>query len=412
MYRTMNKRESLWGGLPDCIRKDHQKSSHDLPRTTEHYAKRHKTVKINALLDDVELFNTGTEDEKKQASQNWEEFFPLLDAMGLDPEPKKKKAKKTGDIQTTGKQIGLQYENRQVERLVWLTKTKQRDHFRGLIRLEDNTTKDVLLKSKWCAENFHPVFIELVKLSGKWYAGKKKWVPIPAGKSIPSDARFDIVEHVRNMLCIYQQGSNRTCLVHCFCSALHYVGMVDGACKLERHKDEYEMLPSDSQIRKLVGYVLTNIPKAFVRKVESALNTKLAGSIDIYSPEENSINAVVLKTSDGAADHAITTVKLKNQHPLVFDSNNNQAMKLNMITMDHCAGPNTDFVRIHLHICMILKPKILKTIKSKRKRTESSNGLTYFHNRSILFYLLFNWCTSHGKDMYHNQTMNPHLGNW
>jgi hypothetical protein len=99
--------------------------------------------------------------------------------MGLDDEPvTKKKQKKKGknnlpmhDKETLRQ---LDAENRQVEKLVWYTKSDQVEHYRGLLRMEDNSTKDIALTSDWCNLNFNPLFLEMVKLSGRRWPSKKK----------------------------------------------------------------------------------------------------------------------------------------------------------------------------------------------------------------------------------------------
>jgi hypothetical protein len=109
--------------------------------------------------------------------------------MGLDDElGTKKKQKKKGknklplhDEEALQK---LNAKNRQVEKLVWYTRSNQVEHYRGLLRIEDNSTKDIALYTgDWCNLNFNPVFLELVKLSDRRWPNKKKWVPIPACSS-------------------------------------------------------------------------------------------------------------------------------------------------------------------------------------------------------------------------------------
>jgi hypothetical protein len=114
--------------------------------------------------------------------------------------------------------------------------------------------------------------------------------------------------------------------------------MVDKACKLEQYAKDYEPLPCDAQVRKLAGHVKTKIPEAYIREIETTMKAKLAGKIDIYCPYKNSINIVVLQTADSAANHAITMVKFGTGGPIVFDSNDHFAMKLNMKTLQPPPG--------------------------------------------------------------------------
>jgi hypothetical protein len=367
------------GDLPDCIREDTRTVNSDRPRTKDHYIRRHRSVKINVLIDDVDILNSArNKEDKKRAWDNWEEFFPITDAMGLDDEPvTKKKQKKKGknnlpmhDEETLRK---LDAENRQVEKLVWYTKSDQVEHYRGLLRMEDNSTKDIALTSDWCNLNFNPLFLELVKLSGRRWPSKKKWVPIPAGSS--KDGLMmeptNLIDFVRSIKSVYQQGADDTCLIHSFCSALHYVGMVDEACKLERYAKDYESLPCDAQVRKLVGHVKTKIPIQYIREIETTMKAKSACKIDIYSPDDNSINVVVLQTTDGAADHAITTVKLGTGGPIVFDSNDSFAMKLNMKTLNHCSGPHADYLAVRQHIRIRVKPKNIEKDRTNKLKKVS-----------------------------------------
>jgi hypothetical protein len=203
------------------------------------------------------------------------------------------------------------------------------------------------------------LFLELVKLSGRRWPNKKKWVPIPAGSSrdVSAGLPTDLIDFVRSIKSVYQQGAGDTCLIHSFCSALHYVGMVDEACKLERYAKDYESLPCDAQVRKLVGHVKMKIPTAYIREIETTMKAKSACKIDVYCPDDNSINVVVLQTTDGAADHAITTVKLGTGGPIVFDSNDSFAMKLNMKTLNHCSGPDANYLAVSQHIRIRIKPK-------------------------------------------------------
>jgi hypothetical protein len=125
--------------------------------------------------------------------------------------------------------------------------------------------------------------------------------------------------------------------------------MVDEACKLERYAKDCEPLPCDAQVRKLVGHLKTTIPKAYIREIETTMKAKSVGKINIYCPDENSTNIVVLQTTDGAANHAITTVKFGTGGPIVFDSSDHFAMKLNMKTLIRCSGPHVEYSVIRQH---------------------------------------------------------------
>ena len=139
--------------------------------------------------------------------------------------------------------------------------------------------------------------------------------------------------------------------------------MVNEACNLERGAKEYGVLPCDAQVRKLVGHVRNKIPKEFIKEVEATTKAKAAARIDLYCPLDNFINVMVIQTSDGAADHAIAMVKLSNGRPLVFDSNDPFAMRLNLKTMNHCSGHYANYAAIRYHIRIRFKRK---NIENKR----------------------------------------------
>jgi hypothetical protein len=101
----------------------------------------------------------------------------------LGKKKKKKKGKNKRPLHDEEALKNLDAENRQVKKLVWYTKSDQEDHYRGLLRMEDNSTKDIALYTEWCDLNFNPLFLELVNLSSRRWRNKKKWVPIPAGSS-------------------------------------------------------------------------------------------------------------------------------------------------------------------------------------------------------------------------------------
>lgn len=354
------------GELPSYLRDEVRHSgraSTDRPRTEGHFKGKQNSMRINVLLDDLDVLNSvGSEGEKKRARKNWDEFFPSTQTMGLDAKKAKKKSKKMGKEPPSHnvKELErLDAENKQVERIVWYTKSDREDHFRGLLRHADNSTSDIALSTEWCNLNFNPLFLQLVILSGRKWPSQKKWVPVPAGNSRDglSGELGDIVDFDPAAESIYQQGDNDTCLIHSFCSALHYVGLVKVAKNLAASAQEYEILPCDLQFRKLVGYVKTNIPKEFIRAIETTTKAHSAAKIDIYCPLENSVNVVVIKTTDGACDHAITTVKLRNGRPLVFDSNDRFGMKLNLKTLNHCSGHHTEYSCVRQYIGIVLKPR-------------------------------------------------------
>ena len=56
---------------------------------------------------------------------------------------KKKKGRKPLPLHEEDELEWMDTENRQVKKLVWHTNSGLEDHYRGLLRLEDNTTKDV-----------------------------------------------------------------------------------------------------------------------------------------------------------------------------------------------------------------------------------------------------------------------------
>jgi hypothetical protein len=187
---------------------------------------------------------------------------------------------------------------------------------------------------------------------------------IPAGKS-----RQDIgatVEFTSDILTQYQQGIEKTCMIHSFCSALHFPGLANEACKLQRQALEYEKLPGDAQIRKLASHLRNEMPSDSIREVEMALKAKSTKTINIYSPKENSINVAIIETTDGAADHAITIANICGWNPLVFDSNDKNPMELTPATLDHRSGADANYAKIRQHLCPSLKQR--NTEKKKRKQ--------------------------------------------
>jgi hypothetical protein len=112
--------------------------------------------------------------------------------------------------------------------------------------------------------NFNPKFLEVVKLAGRKYPNQKKWVWIPAGKS-RENAEGSVV-FIDNIHTQYQHDSDKTCMIHSFCSALNFAGFADEAFKLQREALEYEQLPADAQIRKLATHLQNKGPNEFVKE--------------------------------------------------------------------------------------------------------------------------------------------------
>jgi hypothetical protein len=247
------------GDIHKFLRKDIRDVGRGLPRPRPllHYAEHHEIHKLNALIHDVALLNDETPSKKHQATANLDSFFPRTRTMGLDNPNRQIKSNKKQNTRAAQIELPLNASdkrNRQGKQMVFITRhQRKRDHVLGLVTAEDGTTLKDELSAEWCMMNFNPKLLEVVKLAGPKYPNQKKWVWIPAGKS-RENAEGPVV-FVDDIQTQYQQGSNKTCMIHSFCSVLHYAGLAGESCKLQQEALEYEQLPVDAQMGKLATHL-------------------------------------------------------------------------------------------------------------------------------------------------------------
>jgi hypothetical protein len=201
---------------------------------------------------------------------------------------------------------------------------------------------------RWCFEQSFCYYVMRLGIAEyaqhKGNMKKMSWVPVPLGESrlAPCQNRALIVEGV---VVKYRQFEMETCTFKAMASALHYCAAVlkkgdkelaarlaSGAIGYSKGKNARDQLDT------LVKVVWSK--KSYFRKHQLRVKPEGLQEWDIVNKRLMWPTAVVLLGADGGQNHCVTLV-----NDLVFDSNCNNALRLNKQTLDWCCNCEGGFVR-------------------------------------------------------------------
>jgi hypothetical protein len=201
--------------------------------------------------------------------------------------------------------------------------------FVGKCILPDDTFETTEVSEEWVKENFPPRFIEEVKKFGNL---RKHFINVPPGKRSKRPKRRS---HVDNSTprCLFKQESESTCATSSMACAMAFLGYQDEAAAVfqfgEKDANNETSTESSSRIlERMIQFIQRNL-KSFNRALG---HKKLPRDHDILIPgEKNNLCIVVLRSADGATNHAVATV-----NEWIFDANEDYAMPLSQDSLNEC----------------------------------------------------------------------------
>lgn len=217
--------------------------------------------------------------------------------------------------------------------------------FYGLERHVNNdgniTFRHVELEEEWVYENISSDIIGLV--ISKAREDSNRYFKIPIGNSRPITSSNEIKN---NPIIEFKEYGNNTCVFTSMSSALHYMGYEDMAVTVDNFKSDYMERHYLDGFQNMIGVVanfLANSSLKFFRQKFNMRKIKHCPRFNLLekcSEDTNTLYHVVLRSSDGAANHSVCII-----HKWIFDGNFSNALTLNKKNLDLSCDSN--FVGIH-----------------------------------------------------------------
>ncbi len=211
----------------------------------------------------------------------------------------------------------------QVVKLRHRSKPKIREHFKGLIKLPESNTTEVVddLDPLWVEDVFRPVFVELVKKC------PHQWWPVVVGNARKGDSKAAPPNLITSIRVKYQQGDWNQCLFKATASALHYCGRSEAASRVSNAAPTVQYLSREKAILSLREKVMLHAPE--IGGVIAFNQHRKRRKMNCLSLEELVQNKsifptmVIPRANDGSASHAVVVVD-----DIIFDATQSYALKL------------------------------------------------------------------------------------
>ena len=208
----------------------------------------------------------------------------------------------------------------------------------------NESKKDFELTHNFVADNFSPGFISQVKHLGS-QKGRGSYIQVPPGDSKRHTASLEAAEESGKdpngklesesipKIHYRQKEGDRTCLVDCFCNALHHMGYRQVASLI--YTKRKLIVDKCNTMSRFLNFAIKASGYLVSEKLELS-------TWNIWDVGKHELVLVQLRGSDGKEDHVVCLAG-----GWLFDSNFDTAMRLSRETLDLCCSsddsPNDKF---------------------------------------------------------------------
>jgi hypothetical protein len=258
--------------------------------------------------------------------------------------------------------------NFQVAKVRFNSKTKS---FEGLIQdpMTDRTGVVEQLEDDWVRKNLDDDFlVDLETRAEK----SSRFIRVPVGKSMPLTKIPENLTTEDAPYLYFCQGDKNTCITDSLASALVYQQNLIWAKRI--HDLGIEFLGRTSQNSQPLIVEVVNTLRKNREYQPKKIDHKTP--IDELIRPSNYLRTIVLKSSDGQSNHAVSLIE-----QWVFDSNIPVALKLCKDSLDFCCGQNCSCVGIVNGYefgpesnLKLLKPKKSATSRKRKRSGSRSKG--------------------------------------
>ena len=160
---------------------------------------------------------------------------------------------------------------------------------------------------------------------------KTRFIPIPPGnakpQSLPPSSMLHFLRKTQ-----FQQGTNTTCLLDCFSSAMFDFGCLEQVALIRNHPDRHGLNQGNKTVWNDFGNFINRSFKAVGLQMYRHRHTTRVE--DLFACDDSFVIVAALKASDGmAGQHAIAVFDGG-----IYDSNSAVVMKKTKEALDWCCG--------------------------------------------------------------------------
>jgi hypothetical protein len=213
-----------------------------------------------------------------------------------------------------------------------VTKYKK-GYYQGAYNVPDTKHYSIVsLKDDWVNHQFDPSLLTEIKEQGvKGSCHACKFIPIPPGKSKTGALPPNELLHFMRR-CKFQQGSNSTCLLDAFCSAMHDFGCTQQVYLLQTNQEAGGI----SQASKNAWSTFCRLSNSHFKKVGLHIirQKKFPQVCDLLQFNDAFVIIATLKASDSMeGQHAVAIF-----NGGIYDANCPYVLKKTQESLDWCCG--------------------------------------------------------------------------